>query len=201
MFGRFLFTFSLLALILTGCITRSDAMAPRITIVEPASGTTRSADNLVVRGYAMDDSGINSIRVNVNDKETELLDSEQLKNEKGKKLINFGFRANQVGDRFLANIVVDDTTGRTTTLPYELIIDTIKPTIEITGVTDLGDNRLRVVGIARDNDKVKSIVIAGQALSFLPQAEQPFDQEVDIIETMTIDVTDNAGNTESVPIQ
>ena len=118
-----------------------------------------------------------------------------------KNLINFGFRANQVGDRFLANIVVDDTTGRTTTLPYELIIDTIKPTIEITGVTDLGDNRLRVVGIASDNDKVKSIVIAGQALSFLPQAEQPFDQEVDIIETMTIDVTDNAGNTESVPIQ
>ena len=91
MFGRFLFTFSLLALILTGCITRSDAMAPRITIVEPASGTTRSADNLVVRGYAMDDSGINSIRVNVNDYETELLDSEQLKNEKGKKLNQLWF--------------------------------------------------------------------------------------------------------------
>ena len=201
MFGRFLFMSSLLALILTGCITRSDAMAPRITIVEPASGTTRSAEKLVVRGYAMDDSGINSIRVGVNNSETDLLTSEQLKSEKGKKLINFAFSVNQVGDKFAANIVVDDTTGRSTMLPYELIIDTIKPTIEITSVTDLGNNRLRVVGVARDNDKVKSIMIAGQPLTFVPQTEQRFDQDIDVVEIMTIEVIDNAGNTESVPIQ
>ena len=58
-----------------------------------------------------------------------------------------------------------------------------------------------MVGIARDNDKVKSIVIAGQELSFIAQAEQPFDQDVDVTENMTLTVTDSAGNTESVPIQ
>jgi hypothetical protein len=58
-----------------------------------------------------------------------------------------------------------------------------------------------VVGIARDNDKVKSIVIAGQELSFIPQAEQRFDHAIDVTENMTIDVTDSAGNTESIPLQ
>ncbi len=201
MFGRYLLPFTLLMLILAGCISRSDAMAPRITIVEPASGTTQSAEKLVVRGYAMDDSGIKSIRVGINNAESDLLAADQYKNEKGKKLINFAFSVNQVGDQFAANIVVDDILGRSTTLPYTIIIDNIKPTIEITSVTDLGNSRLQVVGVARDNDKVKSIVIAGQALSFIAQAEQRFDQDIDVTETMTLEVTDSAGNTESIPIQ
>jgi hypothetical protein len=176
-------------------------MAPRITIVEPTSGTTQSADRLVVRGYAMDDSGINAIRISVNNAESDLLAADQYKNEKGKKLINFAFSVNQVGDQFAANIMVDDSTGRSTTLPYTITIDNTRPTIEITSVEDLGDGRLRVVGVARDNDKVKSISMAGQTLSFIPQAEYRFDRDIDIVETMTIDVSDNAGNTESIPIQ
>jgi hypothetical protein len=127
MFGRTLLPFVFLCFILTSCITRSDAMAPMITIVEPASGTTRSADKLIVRGYAMDDSGINAIRVSVNNAESDLLSADQYKNERGKKLINFAFGVNQAGDQFAANIVVDDTTGRSTTLPYTIIIDNTKP--------------------------------------------------------------------------
>jgi hypothetical protein len=65
----------------------------------------------------------------------------------------------------------------------------------------LGNGRLRVVGIARDNDKVKSVTIAGQALSFIPQAEYRFDRDIDVVENMTIDVEDSAGNTESIPVQ
>lgn len=176
-------------------------MAPMITIVEPASGTTRSANKLIVRGYAMDDSGINAIRIGVNNAESDLLTADQYKNERGKKLINFAFGVNQVGDQFAANIVVDDTSGRSTTLPYTIIIDNTKPTIEVTSVENLDNGRLRVVGIARDNDKVKSVTIAGQSLSFIPQAEYRFDRDVDVVENMTIDVVDSAGNSESIPVQ
>jgi hypothetical protein len=186
-----------LTFMLSACISRRDAMAPMITIVEPASGSARSVDNLFVRGYAMDDEGVSAIRVG----DTDLLSADVFKSQKGKKLVYFGFQPSNVGETFSTNIVAEDTTGRTTTLPYELIIDTSKPSIEISSVTAMEDGRLRVVGIARDNDKVKRIVIAGQELSFIPQAERQFAQEVDVSETMTIDVTDSAGNTESVPIQ
>lgn len=201
MLRRILLLAILLAFTLSACITRSDAMAPRITIIEPASGTTRSASQLIVRGYAMDDHGIKSIRVGVNNSEADLLTADQYRNEKGKKLIHFAFSVNQVGDQFSANIVVEDTNGRSTTLPYTIMIDNTKPTIELTSVTNLGNGRLRVVGVARDNDKVKSIRIAGQTLSFIAQPEQRFDQDIEITERMTIEVTDSAGNSESMPIQ
>jgi hypothetical protein len=186
-----------LALVLTSCLTRRDAMAPMITIVEPANGTARNADDIIVRGYAMDDGGIRSIRVGG----TDLLSSDNYKNEPGKRLVQFAFKTGQRQDVFAENIVVEDTSGRTTTLPYELIIDTTPPTIELTEVTPLGNGNVRVVGVARDNNTVQSIVIAGLALPFIPQAEQPFNSDVPSSEVMEIVVTDSAGNATSQSLQ
>lgn len=194
---KYLFLFISLTLILTACLTRRDAMAPMITIVDPANGTARNADDIIVRGYAMDDSGIRAIRVD----NTDLLSAETYNNEPGKRLVPFAFRTGQRSDRFAANIVVEDTSGRTVTLPYELIIDTTPPTIELSEVTPLGNGYVRVVGVARDDNAVQSIVIAGATLPFIPQAEQPFNSDVPSSEVMEIVVTDSAGNATSQALQ
>jgi hypothetical protein len=186
-----------LALVLTSCITRRDAMAPMVTIVSPANGTARNADDIIVRGYAMDDVGIRAIRVGG----TDLLSADTYKSEPGKRLVPFAFRTGQRSDTFSENIVIEDTSGRTTTLPYELIIDTTPPTIEVSEVTPLGNGNVRVTGVAKDNNSVQSIVIAGVTLSFIPQAEQPFNSDVPTSETMEIVVTDSAGNVTSQPLQ
>lgn len=193
---KHLILFISLTLVLTSCLTRRDAMTPMITIVDPANGTARNADDIIVRGYAMDDVGIRAIRVGG----TDLLSADTYKNEPGKRLIPFAFRTGQRSDTFSENIVVEDTSGRTTTLPYELIIDTTPPTVEFE-VTPLENGYVRVAGVARDNNTVQSIVIAGVTLSFIPQAEQPFNSDVPTSETMEIVVTDSAGNAASQPLQ
>jgi hypothetical protein len=189
--------FIVLMFSLTACISRRDAMAPVVTIVSPANGTTKNSGNLIVRGYAMDDGGIRAIRVGNSD----LMQSDVLKNDRGKKLVEFAFQANLSTDKFSTAITVEDNSGKTTTLPYELVIDTQPPTIEITEASDLGNGNMRVVGIARDNITVQSIDIAGVVLSFIPQAEQPFNTDVPTSETMQITVTDSAGNPTSQPLQ
>ncbi len=172
-------------------------MAPMVTIVSPANGTSRNTGNLVVRGYTMDDGGIRAIRVGNSD----LMQSDVLKNDRGKKLVEFAFQANLTTDKFSTNITIEDISGKTTTLPYELVIDTTLPTIEVTEARDLGNGNMRVVGIARDNIAVQSIVIAGVPLSFIPQGEQPFNLDVPTSEIMEIVVTDSAGNPVSQPLQ
>jgi hypothetical protein len=194
---KYLLLLITLAFTLTACINRRDAMAPMITIVSPANGTARNADNITVYGYAMDDEGIRAIRVG----NTDILATDFYNGERGKRLIQFGFRPVQQNDKFVANIVAEDNSGRTTTLPYELIIDITQPTLELSEVTNLGNGFIRVAGVARDDNTVQSIVIAGQALSFIPQAEQSFNIDVPTSETMNIVVTDSAGNETSQPLQ
>jgi hypothetical protein len=172
-------------------------MAPMVTIVSPANGTTKNSGNLTVRGYAMDDGGIRAIRVG----DADLMTSDVLKNDRGKKLVEFAFKASLNTDKFSTIITVEDNSGKTTTLPYELAIDTTLPTIEVTEATDLGNGTMRVVGIARDNTAVQSIDIAGVVLSFIPQAEQPFNSDVPTSENMQVVVTDSAGNSTSQALQ
>lgn len=194
---RVLFSSSLLifSLLLAGCISRGDSLAPIVTM-DPPSGAVRRADNLRVNGYAMDDEGIVSIRVN----NTDLLSSDIYKGEKGKKLIQFSFRPRSEGNQFVSSVTVQDTSGRVTQRNYELQIDTVPPTVELLEVTDLGGSRLRVRGVARDNDLLKSITVAGQSAPFVPVAEREFNLDVDIGETMNVEVEDRAGNRTSQPL-
>jgi hypothetical protein len=194
---KYLLLFITLVFTLTACINRQDAMAPMITIVSPANGTANNASNIIVSGYAMDDEGIRAIRVG----SVDLLADNAYTSERGKRLIYFRFETGQRSDRFTTNIVAEDLSGRVMTLPYELIIDTTPPTLELSEVTNLGNGNIRVVGVARDNNAVQSIVIASQALSFIPQAEQSFNIDVPTSETMNIVVTDSAGNEASQPLQ
>ena len=187
-----------LVLLLGACVGRSDSLAPRVAITDPRSGATRSTEALTISGYAMDDSGITSIRVDGAD----LLDNPLYANERGKGLINFAFTKPNVADGELTMVLeVTDTSGRTTTETYVLTLDATPPTVELTTVEALGNGRLRVEGVARDNIALSSVRINDVPLAFTPGAEFSFSVLVAAVADGQVVVEDGAGNRASAPLQ
>ncbi len=185
---RFLFVL-LLGAALSGCAGRGDALAPVVTITEPRSGTVRPGGDLQVVGYAMDDTGVSSLRVDG----TEILDAPGYEGERDKKLVNFGFRPRQVREGlWRSEIVVTDGSGQRTALTFPLEIDGTPPTVSLTGVEQLGGGRTRVSGVAADNDLVSEINASGTPQSFSPAAQVAFTFETDA--EVVVTVRDEAGN-------
>lgn len=187
-----------LLLLLSACMSRRDSLEPVITIYEPPNGSVQGQGIPQVEGYAMDDEGIVSLRVG----SVEFLqDGSVYAGEKGKRLIQFAFNPiSQTEGVFSETISVRDVSGRETVLPYKLRIDRTPPTIELREVQNLSGNRLRVVGVARDNDAVKSISVAGRNVEFIASPEQEFSVDVDQSDSMTIEVRDQADNVTSQPL-
>lgn len=174
---------------LVGCVGRGDALAPVVTITEPQGGAVRAESDVQIVGYAMDDVGVESIRVD----DTEFLDAPGYAAERGKKLINFGFRPRLVREGlWRSEILVTDVDGRTTRLTFPLEIDGTPPTVEISSVEGLEGDRRRISGVARDNDLVGSISVGEDARSFSPAAQVPFTFET--AGEIDLTVTDQAGN-------
>ena len=189
---------ALLALLLGGCLERGDALAPIITIYDPPSGAVRSVADLTVQGYAMDDEGVASLRIG----NQEFLDAAAYAGERGKRLIEFEFRVNpQASGTFRSTLVAEDASGRSTVLNYALQIDTTPPTLELRVLEQLGDGRWRVSGVARDNDQVRAITVAGQSVHFVAAPEKEFSIDVLPGEDPLIVVEDRAGNAFSQPLE
>ena len=187
-FLRYL-SFALLIPLLSSCLSRGDSLAPIITIVDPPNGATRGLESPLVSGYALDDNGILSIKID----NTDLLTSEVYRDQKGKKLVQFFFQVTPSDNQFVATIIAEDNSGNIQTLPYELKIDTLPPTVEMSAEV-IAASRLRVSGVARDNDAVKNIIVEGVAQAFLPSAEQSFSVDVTAGNTATVIIEDRAGN-------
>ena len=182
---------ALLALLLGGCLSRGDSLAPIVSISQPRNGAVQSAENLRVKGFAMDDEGIVAIRVNGSD----LLDNAILSGERGKRLINFEFTFQNLREGSSTSIIeAVDSSGRTSVLTFTLQIDITPPTLELTNVTALGNGRLRVQGVARDDTGVLSIRINDIPLTFTPSMEHLFEIDVEAVEGGTVVVEDSAGN-------
>ena len=183
--------FLLAAVLLSGCMSRDDALAPLISIFEPKSGTIRTTEDLRVFGYAMDDEGIQAIRVNG----TDLLANQAYAAERGNRFIEFGFIPLDLSEGENTNIIeVEDTSGRRTLLDFTLSIDSTPPTLEITSSQPLEGNRVRVAGTARDNTRVTSVRINGEPVQFTPAAEVVFELVVPRIQGGTVVAEDSAGN-------
>lgn len=189
---------ALLLVPITGCLGRPDALAPVIAITEPRSGTTRNTDNLRISGYAMDDSGVASIRVDGAD----LLETELYASERGKGLVQFAFTKPNLADGELTLLLeVTDVSGRTTTESYVLTLDATPPTVELTRVEARTGGRVLVEGVARDNMRLSSIRINDVPLAFTPGTEFAFSVLVDSVEGGQVVVEDGAGNVISRPLQ
>lgn len=185
----------LLALLpLGGCVGRGDALAPVITITEPQGSAVKAGSALQIVGYAMDDVGVSSIQVDG----TELFDFPALSGERGKKLINFGFRPRRVREGlWRSQITVTDVDGRVTRLEFPLKIDGSPPTVTITGVEGLDGNRNRVSGVVEDDDVVGRIMVGETERSFSPAAQVPFTFET--TGDIRLTVADEAGNVTTYP--
>ena len=188
----------LLGAMLTSCLGRSDSLSPVIAITDPRSGATRSTEDLRISGYAMDDEGVASIRVDGLD----LLANDLYASERGKGLVHFAFTKPNVVDGELTMVLeVTDVSGRTTTETYTLILDATPPTVELTNVESAAGNRLRVEGVARDNIGVSSVRIGGVPLAFTPGPEFSFSVLVENTEGAEVIVEDGAGNSVSAPLR
>ncbi len=179
------------SIFLSGCFTRPDSLAPLINISNPTSGTVRSAENLTISGYAVDDEGIVAIRVD----EVDLLSFPIFQGERGKRLVEFGFRPQQITEgRWASTIIVEDSSGRSTRLDYTLEIDATAPTLDLDPVQRLSSGRLRVSGIARDNNILERIAVAGIEVSVGSVSEKAFSLDVEVDGTTQVIVEDEAGN-------
>ncbi len=190
---RFLLILALGGL-LSGCLERSDSLEPLITITEPRSGTVRTSEGLTIKGYALDDEGIRAIRVDG----TDLLSYDAYRGERDKKLVQFEFRPNKVSEgRWASTIIVEDVTGRTTTLPYPLQIDLTAPTLALDPLTRLQDGRWQVSGTARDNYRLRRLFIGDAPFPAEGVAEKLFSYTVDALDangSVTVVAEDEAGN-------
>lgn len=180
-----------LALLLSACLRRADSLSPIVAITNPTSGTVRSAANLTISGYALDDAGVSAIRVNGQD----LLASDVYKGERGKKLVQFQFIPRKVDQgQWAAKIEVEDAGGRTTTLPYTLQIDTTKPTLKLNGLEPVDSTHVRVSGEAADNFMLASVTVEGTELLYAPTKDKAFSLTIAKKSAITVTAEDQAGN-------
>lgn len=173
----------LLAVTLAGCSREADSFRPRIIITQPEAGAITRATDTVVRGYAVDDGGISSVRVN----------GTAVPRRGGTpKIYSFAFKTATKGTT--ANYVIEaiDFSGRATKLTLPLRYDTKAPELEISKFEREG-NTMRVTGVATDDFKVTAITIDGSRLSITPGRRVPFYAEA-TGEFVEIVVTDAAGN-------
>ncbi len=184
--------------LLAGCMGRGDSTTPIVAITDPKSGTTRTADNLTITGYAMDDFGVASIKING----TDVLQNAAYAGERGKRLVRFRFTVGGLKDgEVTTHIVVDDVNGRSSTLDYHLTIDNTPPTVTLSKVASVGSSQIHVEGEAKDNNRVASITIDGQPLAFTPGPDVPFSVDVPVQKGGAVVVEDSAGNKTSKPLQ
>ncbi len=197
---RGLLVTALLVLVLlgTGCLQRSDSLAPMLSIREPHSGATSTSANLRIVGYAMDDDGIAAIRVDGVD----LLATSAYASERGKQLVEFFFTIRDLSDGDVTvTIEAEDLHGRVSVLPYRLRLDGTPPTLELTSVTSIGGGRVRVEGVVRDNTAVTSVRINGVPLQFTPTSEYAFRVDVADVQDGEVVVEDAAGNVTRRPLR
>ncbi|WP_457631348.1 hypothetical protein [Oceanithermus sp.] len=152
----------LLIAVLSACSRGGDAMAPLLGITQPRSGAISEGQKVTVRGYAFDDSGVASVRVDGQ----EVLPREQA----GKKLVQFGFLVEaKKGGQVELKVEAEDTGGQVRQLALPLTLDTQKPRLVLERVEMTEDKLLRIVGKATDDVEVDRVVVKyGKTYSRLP---------------------------------
>ena len=192
--GRRLWFILFFPLLFCSCIKRGDGLEPVINITNPKNGTIKSGDNLIITGYALDDVGIKALRVNGSD----LLKDKLLRSERNKKLIRFDFTPTFIREgKWGANIEVEDKNGRISTMRYELEIDATLPSVKVIPPSRLGEDKMSVSGVARDNKLLARIVVNGIDVSFSAAKEKFFTVDVPYTDTVLVTVYDQAGNSRS----
>lgn len=178
----------LLLVLLTSCTRNSDGITPQIILQEPTSGAITKSGKALVRGYAFDDAGIQSIKIN----DTELFKLEGYTSKKGHKIVPFSFQTDGKASVLSYVIQVSDSNSNKTRLELPIRVDQKAPVITIKRV-DRDFNTMRIEGVVKDNLKVQDVLVGGVSLGVTAGSEVPFYAEVPPQDT-TISAIDSAGN-------
>ena len=206
----------LFLLLLSACQRPSDTQPPLIGITQPKSGVM-SQRSLRVEGYALDDSGIQSIKAGG----TELVGAAS----RGQKLVRFSFRV-QTPESGQIDVKVDatDVQGQSRTIHLPLVLDARPPQIRIersdwvskevepakkitkpdgteVEVPAKTESVLQISGQVRDDTSVERVSVQYQG-KFVPLS-LPKDKEVSFyveipVRRATVIAVDAAGNLNSV---
>lgn len=177
-----------LLVLLTGCTRNSDGITPQIILQEPTSGAITKSGKALVRGYAFDDAGIQSIKIN----DTELFKLQGYTSKKGQKIVPFSFQTDGKASVLSYVIQVSDSNSNKTRLELPIRVDQKAPVITIKRV-DRDFNTMRIEGVVKDNLKVQDVLVGGVSLGVTAGSEVPFYAEVPPQDT-TISAIDSAGN-------
>ncbi|GEM47387.1 hypothetical protein [Deinococcus cellulosilyticus] len=178
----------LLLLVLTGCTRNSDGITPQIILQEPSSGAITRAGKALVKGYAFDEAGVQSIKIN----DTELFTVKGYASKKGKRIVPFSFQTDGKTSVSSYVIQVSDSSNNKTRLELPIRVDQKAPQITIKRV-DRDLNTMRIEGVVKDNVKVQDVLVGGVSIGVTAGAEVPFYAEVPPQDT-TVSAIDSAGN-------
>ncbi|MFN8509648.1 MAG: hypothetical protein U0Z75_03655 [Deinococcaceae bacterium] len=158
-----------LALGLVACKRENDGFSPKIVVTEPEADQISADHTKRVRGYVVDDHGIERIDVNG----FPLFVASQGMSQGAPKIQAFDFQSDVRAGKAAYVIRATDTDGLKSTRVLPIQVDAQKPKLSITqaerraGVT-------RIVGVATDNVKVKEVRIDGSPLEIQPSARVEF---------------------------
>lgn len=178
----------LLLLVLTGCTRNSDGITPQIILQEPTSGAITKSGKALVRGYAFDEAGIQSIQVN----DTELFTLKGYASKKGRRIVPFSFQTDGKTSVTSYVIQVADSSNNKTRVELPIRVDQKAPQITIKRV-DRDLNAMRIEGVVKDNVKVQDVLVGGVSIGTTASSEVPFYAEVPPQDT-TVSAIDSAGN-------
>ncbi|MEF2280295.1 hypothetical protein V3W47_18530 [Deinococcus sp. YIM 134068] len=173
----------LVAPALGACNRTADTFQPRIVITRPEGGGVSPARNFVVKGYVLDDQGVDSLTVS----------GRNVPLTAGSRKIGyFEFKTQVTGSRGEYTLRARDEAGNESTLVLPVNVDGAGPIISVTRF-ERERNIVRVTGVATDDNRVAQILVDGNRLNITPGRRVDFYAETTGIYA-DLEVRDAAGN-------
>jgi hypothetical protein len=180
---------------LASCARDTDSFSPQIVITSPSSGAVTPSPNLEIKGYVIDDSGVQKLVLNGSQ---DLMAKPPLNAFVGRKMVKFSIplRDIEVGSNTF-ELRALDINGREGKRELELRVDNQKPKVEIDTLSGQ-ENTVTISGRATDNIKVLRVSVNGAALNVSPASSVTFYASVPRTRYVRIVVEDSVGNKEEV---
>jgi hypothetical protein len=180
---------------LASCARDTDSFSPQIVITSPSSGAVTPSPKLEIKGYVIDDAGVQKLVLNG---QQDLMAKPPLNAFVGRKMVRFSIplRDIEVGSNTF-ELRALDINGREGKRELELRVDTQKPKVEIDTLSGQ-ENTVTISGRATDNVKVLRVSVNGAALNVSPASSVTFYASVPRTRYVRILVEDSVGNKEEV---
>lgn len=178
------------AAFLSSCARTADNFTPRIVISGSENGAVAQSAQRAVRGYVLDDVGVQEITV----------DGKPVQIEAGsRKIAHFQFQPQAKSGKAQYTVKAKDAAGHEGTLDVSVIVDATPPQLKVKAFSR-SRNLIRVSGVATDNNRVTQILIDGNRLNIAPGQKVEFYAETTGIYA-DLEVLDAAGNKTKIRAQ